>query len=221
MTTTSDPEQLRKAVQDHYAAVATGTDCCHGEEAGPCCGSSVTFAFGDDVTAGKLYSSEALTAVPDAAAAASAGCGNPVALGDLKPGETVIDLGSGGGIDCFLAARAVGPEGRVIGIDMTHAMVELARANAKKVGADNVVFKLAPIEAIPVPDSSADMVISNCVIALAPDKDAVFNEAFRVLRPGGRMFVSDRVTVGEIPDEVSADPEEWVACVAGAEDRDV
>jgi ubiquinone/menaquinone biosynthesis C-methylase UbiE len=181
----------------------------------------VKLAFGADTTAGRIYDSEQLEAVPDSAAAASAGCGNPVALGDLKPGETVVDLGSGGGIDCFLAADAVGPEGSVIGVDMTHAMVKLARENAKKLGTDNVVFKLAPIEAIPMPDATADVVISNCVIALAPDKDAVFSEAFRVLKSGGRLFVSDMVTVGALPENVVSDPEQWVACVAGADDRDV
>ena len=233
MDLTTERERLRKAVQDHYAAVAEGRDCCGSGHGGVCCSPNVTFDFdvssGGDLAAestrtspaGRIYEQDQLDGLPDDAIAASAGCGNPVALSDLKPGETVVDLGSGGGIDCFLAALAVGPEGSVVGVDMTLAMVDLARANARKIGADNVIFKLAPIEAIPMRDASADMVISNCVIALAPDKDAVFREAFRVLRPGGRMFVSDMVTTGPLPEQVVSDPQQWVACVAGADDREV
>ena len=232
-TTNTERERLRKAVQDHYAAVAEGRDCGSGSHGGSCCGPNATLEFDASLSgtavadftraspASRLYEQDQLDELPGDAVLASAGCGNPVALSDLKPGETVVDLGSGGGIDCFLAAKAVGPEGSVVGIDMTLAMVDLARANARKLGTDNVIFKLAPIEAIPMPDASADMIISNCVIALAPDKDAVFQEAFRVLRPGGRMFVSDMVTVGELPEQVVSDPGQWVACIAGADDRDV
>ncbi|MCH8224068.1 MAG: arsenite methyltransferase [Chloroflexi bacterium] len=210
----SESSQIREAVQDHYNSVAE-----RGAEAG-CCGPADAGATCCGANESGLYDAEQIAAIPAEAAAASAGCGNPVAIGDLKPGETVVDLGSGGGIDCFLAAKMVGEEGRVVGIDMTIKMIELARENAKKVGADNVEFRLSPIEAIPMRDGEADVVISNCVLALVPDKSLVFDEAFRVLRPGGRMFISDMVTVGGLPAEIVNDPEQWVQCVAGAEDRD-
>jgi len=210
----TDGEQIRAAVQEHYSKVAergAEADCCGPEASGDsCCGTA----------ANGLYDLEEVAAIPAEAAAASAGCGNPTAISDLKPGETVVDLGSGGGIDCFLAAKMVGETGKVIGIDMTIKMVELARENAEKLEAHNVLFKLAPIEAIPMPDAQADVVISNCVLALVPDKPRVLAEAFRVLKPGGRMFLSDMVTVGDLPDDVVTDATQWVACVAGAEDRD-
>ena len=211
----SESSQIRAAVQNHYSAVADG-----GTEAG-CCGPAESDATCCGANESGIYDAEQIAAIPAEAAAASAGCGNPVAIGDLKPGETVVDLGSGGGIDCFLAAKMVGDTGRVVGIDMTIKMIELARENAKKIGADNVEFKLSPIEAIPLPDGQADVVISNCVLALVADKSLVFDEAFRVLKPGGRMFISDMVTVGGLPAEIVNDPEQWVQCVAGAEDREV
>ena len=163
-----------------------------------------------------LYSADQLGAVPDAARLASAGCGNPVAIAELAPGEAVLDLGSGGGIDCFLASRQVGPGGTVWGLDMTPDMVQLARHNAETVGAVNVRFRLGEIEDIPFPDGSFDAVISNCVINLTTDKPQVFREAFRVLKPGGRVRVSDMVLTAELPPEQRADLEAWAGCVAGA-----
>jgi len=147
------------------------------------------------------------------------GCGNPTAIAALQPGEVVLDLGSGGGIDCFLAARKVGPMGRVIGLDMTPEMIKLARRNAKKVGVTNVEFHYGEIEDIPLPDEAVDVIISNCVINLSPDKDAVFREAYRVLRPGGRMVVSDIVIHGELPELIRNRLDAWAGCVAGALDE--
>ena len=155
--------------------------------------------------------------MPVEAVSASAGCGNPTALASIRLGETVVDFGSGGGIDCFLAAGAVGPEGKVIGVDMTPEMDALARNNARKLGLTNVEFHLAEMENTPVADSSVDAIISNCVICLAPDKDAVFREAFRILRPGGRIFVSDMVLSKEPPDAMVNDLSNWVSCLSGAE----
>jgi SAM-dependent methyltransferase len=163
-----------------------------------------------------LYSQEELGEVPDAAQLAAAGCGNPVAIAELRPGESVLDLGSGGGIDCFLAAKQVGDDGEVWGLDMTPDMVQLARTNAEKVGAQNVRFRLGEIEDIPFRDEQFDAVISNCVINLSPDKPQVFREAFRVLAPGGRLRVSDMVLTKELPEEQRHDLEQWAGCVAGA-----
>jgi SAM-dependent methyltransferase len=147
---------------------------------------------------------------------ASAGCGNPLAIAELRPGEVVLDLGAGGGIDCFLAAKRVGPEGRVIGLDMTPDMIKLARRNAKKLGATNVEFRFGEMEEMPLPDESVDVIISNCVINLSPDKDAVFGEAYRVLRPGGRMSVSDIVVSGALPRAIRDRLDAWAGCIAGA-----
>jgi ubiquinone/menaquinone biosynthesis C-methylase UbiE len=149
----------------------------------------------------------------------SLGCGNPLAIAQLQAGEVVLDLGSGGGIDCFLAAKQVGPEGKVIGLDMTPEMIKLARRNAKKTGATNVDFRYGEMEEIPLPDQSVDAVISNCVINLSPDKDAVFREVFRVLRPGGRMNVSDIVIDGDLPQPIRDSLDAWAGCVAGALDE--
>jgi arsenite methyltransferase len=157
--------------------------------------------------------------LPDSVTEASLGCGNPTAIASLQPGETVLDLGSGG-IDCFLAAKQVGPSGRVIGLDMTPDMIKLARRNAKKMGLNNVDSRYGEMEEMPIPDESVDAIISNCVINLSPDKDAVFSEAFRVLRPGGRIAVSDIVTDGPLPD-VLRDNVNWAGCVAGALDEGV
>jgi ubiquinone/menaquinone biosynthesis C-methylase UbiE len=150
---------------------------------------------------------------------ASLGCGNPLAIAEIQPGEVVLDLGSGGGIDCFLAARQVGPEGKVIGLDMTTEMIKLARNNAKKMGATNVDFRYGEMEDIPLPDSSVDAVISNCVINLSPDKDAVFSEVYRVLKPGGRMSVSDIVVDGQLPQAIRQSLDSWAGCIAGALDE--
>lgn len=164
----------------------------------------------------RLYTEEQRSVLTDEAAGASAGCGNPVGIAGARPGETVLDLGSGGGIDCFLAAKEVGETGYVIGIDMTPRMLELARDNAEKLKTENVVFKLGHIESIPQEDNSVDLVISNCVIALSEQKDRVFSEILRILKPGGRFVISDIVTDSPLPDEVRKSAAEWVSCVGGA-----
>ena len=161
------------------------------------------------------YSEEDLAAVPEGANL-GLGCGNPQAIAALKPGEVVVDLGAGGGFDCFLSARAVGPGGAVIGVDMTPEMVAKARENARKAGYDNVEFRLGEIEHLPIADDTADVIISNCVINLSPDKQAVYREAFRVLKPGGRLAVSDVVATAELPDEWLADMQMLSACISGA-----
>lgn len=163
-----------------------------------------------------FYTDDQRSVITDEAAGASAGCGNPVGIADAKPGETVLDLGSGGGIDCFLAAKEVGEDGSVIGIDMTPRMIQLAQKNAASLETENVVFKLGHIESIPQPDDTVDLVISNCVIALSENKDRVFSEVLRILKPGGRFVISDMVTDKPLPEEVKASAAEWVACVGGA-----
>ena len=163
-----------------------------------------------------FYTEDQRAVITSEAAGASAGCGNPVGIADAKPGETVLDLGSGGGIDCFLAAREVGDGGFVIGIDMTPRMIQLAQKNAADLQTENVVFKLGHIESIPQPDDTVDLVISNCVIALSENKNRVFSEILRILKPGGRFVISDMVTDRPLPDEVRASAAEWVACVGGA-----
>jgi ubiquinone/menaquinone biosynthesis C-methylase UbiE len=182
-----------------------------------CCGPSQEAC--DCTGAARFYSAEELTDLPASVADASLGCGNPLAIAEIQEGEVVLDLGSGGGIDVFLAARQVGPEGKVIGLDMTPEMIKLARNNAKKIGATNVDFRYGEMEDIPLPDSSVDAVISNCVINLSPDKDAVFSEVYRVLKPGGRMSVSDIVVDGQLPQAIRQNLESWAACVAGALDE--
>jgi SAM-dependent methyltransferase len=198
---------VHAAVRSRYGAIAKSlgqTSCC----APACCG-------GDPITS-DLYSASEIQDVPADAVSASLGCGNPTALAQLGPGETVLDLGSGGGIDVLLSARRVGPGGKVYGLDMTDEMLALARENQKKAGATNVEFLKGTIEAIPLPDHSVDAIISNCVINLSSDKDAVFREAFRVLKPGGRFAVSDVVVRGDVPADVRRNMELWVGCVAGA-----
>jgi SAM-dependent methyltransferase len=165
-----------------------------------------------------LYQEAQLRGLPVEAMAASAGCGNPTALADLRPGETVLDLGSGGGIDCFIAAEQVGESGQVFGLDMTLEMLALANANRDRMGLTNVEFVPGHLEDIPLPDSSVDVVISNCVICLSPDKDAVFREAFRVLNPGGRLHVSDMLALSEDGPRLT-DAEAWASCIGGAEYR--
>ncbi len=177
-----------------------------------CCGGSCD---GDPVTS-NLYGDAEQSVVPEAAVLASLGCGNPTALAELKPGETVLDLGSGGGIDVLLSARRVGPEGKAYGLDMTGDMLELARRNAAEAGAANVEFLEGEIEAIPLPDQSVDVIISNCVINLSADKGRVLREAFRVLKPGGRFAVSDVVVRGDVPAEIRRSVELWIGCIAGA-----
>jgi SAM-dependent methyltransferase len=179
-----------------------------------CCGGAPSNDCGDPITA-NLYGAE-LAGLPDDAIAASLGCGNPTALAQLNAGETVLDLGSGGGIDVLLSARRVGPTGKAYGLDMTDEMLALANANKTKAGVENVEFLKGQIESIPLPDNSVDVIISNCVINLSANKDRVLAEAFRVLRPGGRFAVSDVVTHGEVPAEIREHVLLWVGCLAGA-----
>jgi ubiquinone/menaquinone biosynthesis C-methylase UbiE len=180
-----------------------------------CCGSASSPGACDPVTS-DLYAQGQTAGLPREAVAASLGCGNPTALADLAPGETVLDLGSGGGIDVLLSARRVGPTGKAYGLDMTDEMLALARENQRKAGVTNAEFLKGEIEAVPLPDGSVDVVISNCVINLSADKDRVLAEAFRVLRPGGRFAVSDVVVRGEVPAAIRRSVELWIGCVAGA-----
>ncbi len=198
-------DEIKVSVREHYAELARQSQSC--------CGPS-------DCSCSSLYPAELADAVPDDIANFSLGCGDPITIASLKPGETVIDLGSGGGLDCFLAAQRVGPTGHVIGVDMTPEMLAKARANAVRVGAKNVEFREGFIEQIPVADDQADVVISNCVINLSPDKPQVFREIYRVLRSGGRVSVSDIVTNGALPQTVRESMEAWGACVAGALDME-
>ncbi len=208
-------EETRKAVREGYARIARqGSSCC--ARTSSCCGST---DLAQDIGRNIEYSEEELEAVPKGANL-GLGCGNPVALASLREGETVLDLGSGAGFDCFLAASKVGKEGRVIGVDMTPQMIEKARENASRGDYGNVEFRLGEIENLPVADSSVDAVISNCVINLSPDKERVFRETFRVLKPGGKLMVSDIVLLNELPDFINNSIEAYVGCLAGAMLRD-
>jgi len=199
---------IKDAVREKYskAALRAGDSCC---------GSRV----GTNSITSNLYTDDQTGGLPDAALAASLGCGNPTALAELRPGETVLDLGSGGGIDVLLSARRVGASGKAYGLDMTDEMLALARENQRKAGTLNVEFLKGEIEAIPLPDNTVDVIISNCVINLSGDKDRVLQEAFRVLKPGGRFAVSDVVTRGAVPEEIRRDMLLWVGCIAGALDE--
>lgn len=209
---TSTADQIRATVREAYGAVASQkrqSGCCTGGGGTACCGPTGT-------ASSRLgYSDDDLAAVPDGADL-GLGCGNPQAIAGLMPGERVLDLGSGGGFDAFLAARQVGPTGRVIGVDMTPEMIALARSNAAKVALDNVDFRLGDIEHLPIDAGSVDVIMSNCVINLAPDKPAVFREAYRVLAPGGRLAISDMVAVGDLPAAIANDPAAYTGCIAGA-----
>src|SRR5262245_44804243 len=204
---------IEQAVKEKYGAIATAVSQSSPATAS-CCGPTPS-GCSDPITSG-LYSDTEAGALPAEAVAASLGCGNPTALLALEAGQTVLDLGSGGGIDVLLSSRRVGPTGRVYGLDMTDEMLALAREHQRKAGATNVEFLKGTIEAIPLPDNSVDVVISNCVINLSSDKDAVLREAFRVLKPGGRFAVSDVVVRGDVPADVRRSMELWVGCIAGA-----
>jgi SAM-dependent methyltransferase len=197
------PNEIRESVREHYADLA--------RRAATCCGPSACDCDSN-------YPDQLANAVPEDIANFSLGCGDPITIASLKPGETVVDLGSGGGLDCFFAARRVGPGGHVIGVDMTPEMLAKARGNAARLGVTNVEFREGYIEHLPVADAAADVVISNCVINLSPDKPQVMRDIYRVLRSGGRVSVSDIVTNGELPQTVKTDMEAWGACVAGALD---
>jgi SAM-dependent methyltransferase len=241
MTEKKQTEDLRAYVRQRYGAIAeaqgegakdrsasmdqnevSASSCCEPAPAdvapegtaasSSCCGP----APAEQVENIQFYETSDAADLPGEVTDLSLGCGDPVTLASLQPGQTVLDLGSGGGIDCFLAAKRVGPEGRVIGVDMTPAMLDRARASKEKLGADNVEFRLGEIEHLPVPDSSVDVIISNCVINLSPDKPQVLREAYRVLKPGGKLAVSDIVTNGPLPSEIKASLSAWAGCVAGA-----
>jgi len=205
-------KNIQKEVQKRYGQIATSSGSCCGPSAAGCCGAAPS---AEDLSTSVGYSVKELASIPEGANL-GLGCGNPVALASLKTGETVLDLGSGGGIDCFLAARKVGPEGRVIGVDMTTEMIDLARKNAGKSGLKNVEFRLGEIESLPVEDGTIDAVISNCVINLSTDKERVFREIHRALKPGGRMMVSDIVLDGELPEQVKNSVAAYTGCIGGA-----
>jgi SAM-dependent methyltransferase len=204
--------ELKETVREKYGEAAlrvtTGGSSC--------CGAAPSSLGCIDPITSNLYDTDQAGQIPEEALLASLGCGNPTALAELKPGETVLDLGSGGGIDVLLSARRVGPQGKAYGLDMTDEMLALARDNQRKAGVQNVEFLKGEIEHIPLPDNSVDVVISNCVINLSGDKDSVLREAFRVLKPGGRFAVSDVVTRGEVPADVRQNMLLWVGCIAGA-----
>jgi len=204
-------EEIKKVVREGYGKIAQkGGSCC--APANSCCGSQ---GRAQDISKRIGYSDEELKVVPEGANL-GLGCGNPIALASLKPGEVVLDLGSGAGFDCFLAANQVGKNGKVIGVDMTPEMLDRARENVRKGNFENVEFRLGEIENLPVADNHVDIIISNCVINLAPDKKRVFREGFRVLKPGGRLMVSDIVLLEELPEEIRNSIGAYLGCVAGA-----
>jgi len=227
----STQEVIRQAVRERYGKIATAGSGVTGIiSSGSCCGESGTAAGknsaasccsgGSDVTSEQMstlmgYSKQDLATAPEGANM-GLGCGNPVALASLQTGETVVDLGSGGGFDCFLAAKQVGDAGKVIGVDMTPDMLSKARANAEKMQAENVEFRLGEIEHLPVADNSADIIMSNCVINLSPDKQKVYRDAFRILKPGGRLAISDIVAIAPLPEEIQQNLALVSACVGGA-----
>jgi len=209
-------ENIKEVVKEKYGQAALrARDGAKASTGTSCCGTKVTTISCDPITS-NLYSKSETGDLPQEAVLASLGCGNPTALAQLNPGETVLDLGSGGGIDVLLSAKRVGAAGKAYGLDMTDEMLSLARENQKKSGVQNVEFLKGEIESIPLPDNSVDVIISNCVINLSADKNKVLKEAFRVLKPGGRFAVSDVVVRGDVPQEIRRSVELWVGCIAGA-----
>jgi SAM-dependent methyltransferase len=208
--------ELKEVVKEKYGQAALRVNA----GGSSCCGASAALDACCDPITSNLYDAAQTGELPQEAVLASLGCGNPTALAQLNPGETVLDLGSGGGIDVLLSARRVGPSGKAFGLDMTDEMLALARENQRKAGVENVEFLKGEIEHIPLPDNSVDVIISNCVINLSGDKDRVLREAFRVLKPGGRFAVSDVVTRGEVPPDVRQNMLLWVGCLAGALEDD-
>lgn len=204
-------DDIKKEVRKSYAKVAKQGSSCRGQEASTCCGPNSA----ETVSKGIGYTEKDMKSVPQGANL-GLGCGNPVAIASLKPGETVLDLGAGAGFDCFLAARKVGEKGKVIGIDMTPAMIDKARDNAERENYQNVEFRLGEIENLPAADNSVDVVISNCVINLSTDKEKVLRETYRVLRPGGRISISDLALKKELPDEIRKSISAYVGCIGGA-----
>ena len=218
---TNQANRVTRVVREKYGNLAekqlenqNSVSCC-----GEGCGCSSTSELSEG--ASDLYTTEEISSLPGSVTGISLGCGNPTAIASLAPGQTVLDLGSGGGIDCFLAAEKVGPQGRVIGLDMTIKMLDLARANAKKLGVHNVEFRYGYIEDIPLPDASVDVIISNCVINLSADKGVVFRETYRVLKAGGVLNISDIVTYGSLPDVLTRELSAWAGCISGALDEEV
>ena len=202
---TQTPTPIHETVQKHYAErIKNNASCC-----GPCIGSCCS-------TDSNLYPADLLATLPEGESTISYGCGDPITLASLQPGQTVLDLGSGAGLDCFFAAKKVGETGHVIGVDMTPEMIERARSSAKRLNIQNVEFRQGYLEDLPVDSNSVDVIISNCVINLAPDKSKVFTEAFRVLKPGGKFAVSDIVTDGPLPEAIKKSLSAWAGCVAGA-----
>jgi SAM-dependent methyltransferase len=200
---TQTPDQIHEVVREHYAErIKSGASCCGSSN---CCSEE-----------NNLYPADLLSTLPDGESAVSYGCGDPITLASLQPGQTVLDLGSGAGLDCFFAAKKVGATGHVIGVDMTPEMLERARSSAKRLNLENVEFRQGFLEELPVETDTVDVIISNCVINLAPDKSKVFAEAFRVLKPGGKLAVSDIVTDGPIPQSIKQSLSAWAGCVAGA-----
>ncbi len=212
--TTLTAEQIHEEVKARYGRLASEfkVELKPAEQVG-CCGDTVSDGY-----CGTEFYDVDVSNLPADVTGMSLGCGDPITIAELQPGQTVLDLGSGGGIDCFLAAQRVGPTGHVIGVDMTEAMLEKANRNKAKIEADNVEFRYGHIEKLPVASDSVDVILSNCVINLSPDKTAVFQEAFRVLKPGGKLAVSDMVTQGSFTPEERADMSRWAGCVTGAED---
>jgi len=208
-------EEVKKTVREGYAQVAKSSSSCCAPQSSCGCSSNVA----TDLSKRIGYSDQDIESVPEGANL-GLGCGNPIALASLKQGEFVLDLGSGAGFDCFLAANIVGKTGKVIGVDMTPEMIERARENARKGGYKNVEFRLGEIETLPLADNSVDVIISNCVINLSPEKDKVFSDAYRVLKPGGRLMVSDIVLLRELPDSIKKSVAAYIGCVAGASKKD-